>query len=393
MKILHINTSDQHGGAENIAYSLMQEFGGKMLVKIKHRTDSNIKTFKRSLISYFLEGIDSILYRAFKRTIFSDFGVLYDIHGTWKFLKNNLWYTEADCIFIHNVHGGYFDLKTLEKISEEKKVIWVLHDMWCMTGGEAHTMENKNFKNGNSNTPFNKIYPLKHPILDFRSQFLKRKKNIYQNSPKIVFVAVSKWIAKDFKESFTAHSNIDIRVIRNGIDTEVFFNLNQRISEQTSLLFFNSPNPFKGSDLVRKVASKINGDFKLITVGDKVEGIENQELIRPTYNPIEMNKIYNKADVLIFPSKMEALGLVALEGMAAGMYVVGSDTGGSKEVIDENNGLTFKNNDADSLNETIDQCLKIPIEQLRELGYENAENIRKSWSKDQMIEAYQQLLL
>ena len=54
-------------------------------------------------------------------------------------------------------------------------------------------------------------------------------------------------------------------------------------------------------------------------------------------------EMYRIADVAVFPSLYEPFGIVALEGMAAGVPVVTSDTGGLKEVVlhDQTGTLSF----------------------------------------------------
>lgn len=59
-----------------------------------------------------------------------------------------------------------------------------------------------------------------------------------------------------------------------------------------------------------------------------------------------LHQLYRVADVAVFPSLYEPFGIVALEGMAAGIPVVASDAGGLKEVVlhDVTGTLSFANN-------------------------------------------------
>lgn len=58
-----------------------------------------------------------------------------------------------------------------------------------------------------------------------------------------------------------------------------------------------------------------------------------------------LTELYRCADVAVFPSLYEPFGIVALEGMAAGIPVVSSDAGGLREVVkhDETGTTTFAN--------------------------------------------------
>ena len=70
------------------------------------------------------------------------------------------------------------------------------------------------------------------------------------------------------------------------------------------------------------------------------------------------NFFYNKARVAVFPSLYEPFGIVALEGMAAGVPVVVADTGGLAEIITHrDNGLKTYPGDASSLASNIIEAL------------------------------------
>src|SRR5205823_7830255 len=89
-------------------------------------------------------------------------------------------------------------------------------------------------------------------------------------------------------------------------------------------------------------------------IGDRVlfTGFMSQ---RPLY------QLYRCADVAVFPSLYEPFGIVALEGMAAGVPVVASDAGGLKEVVlhDETGTLSFSG-DPQSLAWAILKVLRDP---------------------------------
>lgn len=58
----------------------------------------------------------------------------------------------------------------------------------------------------------------------------------------------------------------------------------------------------------------------------------------------DMKELLWAADCFVFPSKREGLGIAALEGMCAGLPVVGHDVGGIRDyVVDGKTGVCIKN--------------------------------------------------
>lgn len=79
--------------------------------------------------------------------------------------------------------------------------------------------------------------------------------------------------------------------------------------------------------------------------------VENQQL------PQELAA----AEILVYPSHMEAQGIVVVEGMAMGKPVVASKTGPGPEVIEDGkSGLLCNPHDPHSIAESIIRCLKDP---------------------------------
>lgn len=85
-----------------------------------------------------------------------------------------------------------------------------------------------------------------------------------------------------------------------------------------------------------------------------------------------LHQLYRVADVAVFPSLYEPFGIVALEGMAAGIPVVASDAGGLQEVVlHDKTGTSSYANNPESLAWAILKVLKDP-ERARKLSA-NAE--------------------
>jgi glycosyltransferase involved in cell wall biosynthesis len=75
----------------------------------------------------------------------------------------------------------------------------------------------------------------------------------------------------------------------------------------------------------------------------------------------DLHKLYQVIDVAVFPSLYEPFGIVALEGMAAQVPVVVSDTGGLGSIVEHTrSGITTFAGNADSLAWGVLECLKSP---------------------------------
>ncbi len=72
-------------------------------------------------------------------------------------------------------------------------------------------------------------------------------------------------------------------------------------------------------------------------------------------------KLYKCSDIAVFPSTYEPFGIVALEGMVAGIPVVVSDAGGLNEIVNHTeDGMKFYSENSDSLADSILELLKNP---------------------------------
>ncbi|MEY2764634.1 MAG: hypothetical protein RLZZ205_1058 [Bacteroidota bacterium] len=82
----------------------------------------------------------------------------------------------------------------------------------------------------------------------------------------------------------------------------------------------------------------------------KVRHLDLQDEIQFKPFQFDLSQEFAKAHLLIIPSINETFGMVSIEGMRAGLPLLGSNTGGTKTLIEENQcGLTFDPEDAQSL--------------------------------------------
>ncbi|MGD9155482.1 MAG: glycosyltransferase family 4 protein [Bacillota bacterium] len=108
------------------------------------------------------------------------------------------------------------------------------------------------------------------------------------------------------------------------------------------------------------------------------------------------NALYQCADVAVFPSLYEPFGIVALEGMAAGVPVVVSDTGGMSEIIQHGrNGLKAYTDNTVSLADNILWALGNPdhTNQMKQQALKDIANLYSwQWIAARTQDVYTEIL-
>ena len=108
----------------------------------------------------------------------------------------------------------------------------------------------------------------------------------------------------------------------------------------------------------------------------------------------EMPAILQQFDVLIFPSIYEEpLARVTQEAMAAGLVVVGTTTGGTGEILrNEETGLTFAPEDADGLAEQVTRLLA-DLDLRCRLAEAGRQTVLESFTLDKMVNEIEAFLI
>ena len=135
--------------------------------------------------------------------------------------------SEPALIHGHNLFPDYFDLHSLILLSKRYPILLTAHDCWLMTGHCAHPLGCIRFQEGCGNCPDLDIPPaIKRDSTKYN---LKRKKAIFSASG--IFLATpSEWLKKMFLKSQVGSLFREIRVIHNGVDTNVFRPLSDKRS-------------------------------------------------------------------------------------------------------------------------------------------------------------------
>ncbi|MFT4680394.1 MAG: glycosyltransferase involved in cell wall biosynthesis [Granulosicoccus sp.] len=187
-----------------------------------------------------------------------------------------------------------------------------------------------------------------------------------------------------------------------GVDTEVFKPISVSEDSPKFVLGFTSAiTEEKGADLLVSLAKAIPTmekqlgrtiEIKLIAYGKQKDQFIQQigqyvkaDVIAPVPKE-EMADLYNSFSLLLFPTRGDSLGLVALEAMACGIPVVGSNDFGLKEYLESGQtGEAFPTGDGKAF---VGATLKT-LQQLD--NYNPRKVVLEKYSKQSVVRFYLQM--
>jgi glycosyltransferase involved in cell wall biosynthesis len=164
------------------------------------------------------------------------------------------------------------------------------------------------------------------------------------------------------------------------------------IQNEFNILFVGGTNKLKGWNVIERAMEKLT-EYKIrLIVAGNTEEVENKPNINFLGSRTDMPYIYKACDVLVFPSTSPHQARPVFEAGMMGLPVIISDFRETKEhVIDGENGLTFKPNNAADLALKIEKLYN--DNELRErLGKVNKEYALKNHEFGKCKEKLLQLL-
>jgi len=122
--------------------------------------------------------------------------------------------------------------------------------------------------------------------------------------------------------------------------------------------------------IIKAFAKEFGGDtkFKLIIAGDGklksrleslAEALNVSEQVRiPGYlNREEVVALLDRSHAFVLASRAETFGVVVVEALARGIPVISSDIDGTREIVNDKNGLLFKPGDEEDLSQKMRQLV------------------------------------
>lgn len=200
-----------------------------------------------------------------------------------------------------------------------------------------------------------------------------------------------------------------LHVWKRGVDTEKFHPKHARAdmrsrltngeNKKILLLYVGRLAAEKEIEKIRDVLLTSN-QFCLAIIGDGPHRKELETYFNKTQTVFtgfihddELASAFASADVFVFPSTTETLGLVIMEAMASGLPVVAAESGPTKEqVIDRKNGLLYDSKDPESFKQTILQLEDIDFrQQLAQQALLDIADLGWAAVAEQICDVYEQV--
>lgn len=359
MRILTVNTHEHGGGAEKVARDLTagvkrQGWETVLAVGFKHSEASDVVAIPRSR-DYRPRNPAAVVPSERPRIAAAYASGLEDIYfpGIWDLLE--LAGAPPDLVHIHNMHGGYFDLRVLPWLSHAVPTVLTLHDAWTLSGHCAHSFACERWRTGCGDCPDLTIYPpLQH---DGSAANWARKRQLYRDSALHV-VTPCHWLMGKVRDGILAEGMAEGRVIRQGTDLSVFHPGDRTEARRqlglpadaTILLFAANgirANPWKDyaglCAVLERLGDQLAGQrLMLVGLGEdsppETIGMAEINFVPLERDPARVAAYFRAADLYLHMARAETSPNVITEALCCGTPVAATSVGGIGEQV---NGLAL----------------------------------------------------
>ncbi len=337
--------------------------------------------------------INNLVEAYLTRNMFSKYGKFsYPVLGSNVSERQEV--RQADVIYVHWILNGFLSIQSLEKLAQlQKPVIFVMHDMWAITGGCHHSFECDKYIRQCQNCQFfdnNKVKDLSYRGFNMKQHLYSKYQNLY-------FVSPSKWLY-DCAQKSALLSHKPIFHIPNIIDRSLFKPFSRKVARQIlnldskkHIIAFGAisiNSPYKGWEYLKAALNLLyesgNREIQIVVFGSG----PNSEIIESipfetrfmgfVDNEYATSVIYNAANVFVAPSLADNLPYTILESLSCGTSVAAFNVGGIPELIKhKSNGYLAEYKNSEDLARGIAFCLEESITGYRLMEFDPATVMNK----------------
>ena len=377
MKILHVNFSDNLGGA-SISVLRLHKFllnkgvDSHLLVSEKELNEKNVVGISKTS-----EKIKNIIKSTVSRNLKIIFKTSNKNTHSLNLIPSKLLKIindfNADIVNLHWLGNETLSIKQIGKIKSE--VVWTLHDMWPFCGAEHYTLDRR-YEEGYRKS--NK--PNYETGFDLNKYIWKKKISSFKKVNKII--ATSTWMKNCVKKSYL-FKNKNIEEIPLILDQKIWCPIHEKdaarkilgLSLDKKIITFGSDNYLNNNrkgfnhflDLTKNYIDNENIEFvifgennfnKLNTYLNKLSLRMNLKNLGKINDETTMKLLYTATDVIVSPSIIEAFGLIVFEALNMGTPCVIFENTGSESMVDhKQNGYIAKFKSSQDLSNGVSWCL------------------------------------
>ena len=255
-----------------------------------------------------------------------------------------------DVLHLHNLHGGYFDLRELPRLCRRQPTFVTMHDPWLLTGHCAHPFECGRWEQGCGACPDLEVYPAIRR--DATAGNWSRKAAIYRAS-RLYVATPSRWLMERVERSMLRPAIAEARVIPNGIDLAIFHpddrdraRAEAGLEPDDLVVLFAAKalqrNRYRDHRTLRAAIERVAAGWPgrpltFLALGQR--SVADETVRAPIRfvpfqsDPRAVARLYRAADLFVHATRADTYPNVVLEAGACGTPVVASHVGGIPEQI------------------------------------------------------------
>lgn len=204
-------------------------------------------------------------------------------------------------------------------------------------------------------------------------------------------IVIAKWLDKIVYDVSGEHAT----VLYNGVSDNEYIVGEKQVNNPKAVIMLGNMAPHKGGENGLKVLKKVQEKYNIRVIVYASKPIENLPKSFEFYYQPERKKLmrlYDEADICLFPSIREGWGLIVTEAMAHKCAIVGNYTGAVAELgVNEENMLITSDFELSTLEEALERvlCDEKLLRKIQEQGYETVKELKNS----QQCKMFEQLLI